>query len=152
MIKKLSALGVCLLAAMPIRAETHHDPFEGMQNPKQLLRGASLTEAQVAKIRELRQNQWEQEKEIQTKMSALWSQFEDKFTREGPVDVAELTSIEEQFEQLQARSERAKFMVMLLMRSLLTPEQVSRVSQTHQKVKDLSAQARALEPTIAGQD
>jgi Spy/CpxP family protein refolding chaperone len=149
---KLTTLSVCLLAAMPARAEPQRDPFEGMQNPKHLLRGASLTETQVAKIRELRKKQWDEEKEIQTKMSALWSQFDEKFTVDGPIDAAELSSIEQQFEQLQARSERAKFMVMLQIRELLTAEQLTRVSQTHQKLKDLNAQMRALAPTVAGEN
>ena len=64
---------------------------------------------------------------------------------------AELTALEEQYEALHARSERAKFQVMVQIRALLTPEQLDRVARTHRRMKDLDAQLRALEPTIAGE-
>ncbi len=142
-----------LLVATSARAlaEEHSDPFEAMQNPKRLLRGAMLTEAQVAEIRELRKSQWEQEKEIQTKLKAIWEQWDDKFTSTEPLDQAALISLYEHGQELQAQSEHGKLLVALQIRALLTPEQLSRVSEAHQKTKLVNSQLRELPATIAAE-
>jgi Spy/CpxP family protein refolding chaperone len=149
----LAALITVVAGATPSRsiAEEHNDPFEAMQNPKRLLLGAMLTEAQVAQIRELRKAQWAREREIEKRFKVLSEEFDDKFTSAGSIDAAALASLVEQMEELQTESENAKFKIMLQMRALLTAEQLDRVSQTHQKMKSLESQMRALEPTVASE-
>ena len=150
---KLTWLGFLLVmvGAVPARAEEPRDPFEAMQSPKRLLRGAMLSETQVAQIRELRKTQWAEDKQLQAKLKTLWEQLEEKLTSSGPVDAAELTALEDEAEQLQVESNRGKFKVLLQMRALLTVDQLRRVALTHQKEKSLNAQLRGLEPTIAAE-
>jgi Spy/CpxP family protein refolding chaperone len=150
---RLSFLTALLVSAAsaPALAEEHSDPFEGMQNPKRLLRGAMLTEAQLVQIRELRRSQWEQEKELQAKLKAIWEQFDDKFTSTEPLDQAALISLYERGQELQAQSEHAKLLVMIQMRALLAPDQLARVSEAHQKTKLLNGQLRELPATVAAE-
>ena len=148
---RLSFVASLLLAAVPAQAEERSDPFEAMQNPKRLLRGAMLTEAQVVQIRELRKEQIDQENEIQTKLKALWATWDDKFTSTEALDPEALMALYEQGEQLKSQSEHAKVRVMLQIRALLTPEQLTRVSEAHQKSKALNSQLRELPATIAAE-
>jgi Spy/CpxP family protein refolding chaperone len=135
----------------PAQANEHNDPFEAMVGSRRLLRGAMLTEEQVAKIRELRRAQWAEEKEIQSKMKVVWEQLEDKFTSNGSINESELSALGAEGMRLQSQSELAKLRVGLQIRALLTPAQLARVAQAHQKMKSLEAQERAIEPTIAGE-
>jgi Spy/CpxP family protein refolding chaperone len=148
---KRTWLGFLLVMSGAAWAEEPRDPFEGMQTPKRMLRGAMLSETQVAQIRELRKTQWAEDKQLQAKLKTLWEQLDEKLTAGGPADTAELTALEDECEELQAESNRGKFKIMLQVRALLTAEQLRRVAQTHQKERSLNAQLRGLEPTIAGE-
>ncbi len=147
----LMALLVAFLIPLSAAADERFDPFEAMQNPKRLLRGAMLSDEQVAQIRELRRTQMAEDKEIQKKLKTLWDRFDEMFTSGGAIDQAELTSMMEQGQRLQSQSERGKLKVMFQMRELLTPAQLSRVSQAHQRMKTLETQERLIEPTIASE-
>jgi Spy/CpxP family protein refolding chaperone len=133
------------------------DPFHGMWNPKQLLRGADLTDAQMAEILDFRKaTTWEREKTVMKECQDLWDQFDDLYMSAAPLDVAKATALADRASKLAAEGDVLKAQVMFRMRSVLTPEQLKRVLATHQtiksldaQIKDLEAQKKALEPTVA---
>jgi Spy/CpxP family protein refolding chaperone len=135
------------------------DPFQGMGNPKRELRGADLTEAQMAEILDFRKaTTWEREKQVTKECHELWQQFDELYLSAAPLDEAKAMSLAERAEKLSAEEELLKARVMLKMRSVLTPAQMKRVLDTHQKMKELDAQRdaleaqkKALEPTVASE-
>jgi Spy/CpxP family protein refolding chaperone len=135
------------------------DPFYSMQNPKRTLRGAELTEGQMNEILQYRKaTTWEREKQIVKERDALWHRFDELYMAQGPLNEAELLSLSERSSQLSLEEEQLKTKVMFKMRSVLSPEQLKRVIDTHQKVRDLDSrkqdlesQKRALEPTVAAE-
>jgi Spy/CpxP family protein refolding chaperone len=149
----LSTLAALMLGATPTKASADEprDPFEGMWNPKQLLRGAMLTEAQVGQIRALRKTQFQHEKELKAKQRALWDEFDEKFTGTSAIDTAQLAALAKAAEQLHDQGEAEKLAIMFQMRALLTADQLRRVSETHQKTKALNDQLKAFEPTVASE-
>jgi Spy/CpxP family protein refolding chaperone len=157
----LSVLTALFLGMVPLVAIAQElsDPFEAMYNPKKLLRGAKLTEAQLAQIRELRKATRPQERAIEAQMQTLNAKFADLFTSEGPIDGGALIALSEQLDRLDLQLDQLKVPNMLKIRALLTPEQLHRVSQTHQTIKSLEEQKRliesqrkALDPTVAGEE
>ncbi len=132
-------------------ADEHNDPFESMYNSKKLLRGAMFTEAQVTQIRDLRKTQLEHAKALQAQRKTLWDEFDERFTSSGTIDTAELKALAKQGQQLSDQEEDEKLAIMFQMRALLTPDQLRRVSDTHQKMKALNDQLKAFDPTVASE-
>jgi Spy/CpxP family protein refolding chaperone len=160
----LSGLAVLLISGVTTAAKAEEpkeltDPFYMMANPKRLLRGADLTDAQVAEIIEFRKTTtWDRETQATKERDDLWQQFNDLYMTTGPLDLAKATSLAERATKLTAEEEVLKAQVMFKMRSVLTPEQLKRVIETHQKLKNLDAQKeeidaqkKALEPTVASE-
>ncbi len=135
------------------------DPFYAMYNPKKTLRGADLTEGQMNEILQYRKaTTWEREKQIVKERDALWRRFDDLYVSANPINEPELLSLAERSSQLTVEEEQLKTKVMFKMRAVLSPEQLKRVVETHQKVrdldsrsKDLETQKRALAPTVAAE-
>ncbi len=122
------------------------DPFQGMGNPKRMLRGADLTEAQMAQILEFRRaTTWDREQQVTKECHDLWRQFDDLYLGPEPLDVAKATALADRATKLCAQEEVLKAQVMLKMRSVLTPDQLKQVIETHRKVQSLDAQMDALE-------
>jgi Spy/CpxP family protein refolding chaperone len=159
-------IGVLVVLPAVAWAEDLKDPFEAMYSPKRLLRGAALTEAQLAQIRELRRAGRPQEKAIEKEIETLGDEFKDSFTSEAPLDAAHFASVLQRMDRLNEELDRLKVVNMLKIRALLTREQLASVARAHQKMKDierrtkeiedlkrdLDSQRRALGPTIAGEN
>jgi Spy/CpxP family protein refolding chaperone len=84
-------------------------------------------------------------------LKSVRAQFDDKFTSTGQLDVGALTALHEEAEKIAAQRDKLGFEDMLKVRALLTPEQLARVDETHQRVESLDAELQSLEPTIAGE-
>jgi Spy/CpxP family protein refolding chaperone len=146
---KVAAILLGTLAVTAV-AQEYRDPFEGMGRLKRLLRGAELTQAQLAQVVDIRNASREQEEQLSDSMRTLRDQFDEKFTSTAPLDVAALTALHEQVEQIAAVRDRVGFENMLKIRALLQPEQLARVDETHQRMTGLDAEMQSLPPTIAG--
>jgi Spy/CpxP family protein refolding chaperone len=149
----LAAAAVVLLGAMAVTAvaDEHCDPFEGMGRLKRLLRGAELTQDQVSQIFQLRGASRAEDEQLAETLKSVRAQFDDKFTSTGQLDVGALTALHEEAEKIAAQRDKLGFEDMLKVRALLTPEQLARVDETHQRVESLDAELQSLEPTIAGE-
>lgn len=155
--------GIVCLTAGVARADYPDeltDPFYAMQNPKRLLRGAELTDAQVAEILRVRRTtEWEREKQVVKERDELWRQFDELYAgTAAALDEQKLLELFEKAQKLTAEEERLKAQVMIKMRALLTPEQLKRVVETHRAVRlmeqareELETGRKALPPTIASE-
>jgi Spy/CpxP family protein refolding chaperone len=143
----LLALALVLVCAAPgrARADDLKDPFEGMYNPKRLLRGAQLTAAQLDQIRTLRRPTRDQERAIEKEIDTLATQFQDEFTSEAPIDAARFLALVEKMNQLSQKMDLMKAQSMLKIRALLTREQQARVAQAHQRMKAIDVALHALD-------
>ncbi len=89
------------------------DPFQGMGNPKRELRGAELTDAQLAEILDFRKaTTWEREKQVTKECHDLWDQFDDLYMSAAPLDVAKATALAERATKLAGEEEVLKARVM----------------------------------------
>jgi hypothetical protein len=132
------------------------DPFEGMYNPKRLLRGAQLTDQQVEQIRTQRLPGRAAERAIEKEMDECWNDFNDRLLNEGPVDTYALMRISEKCDRLSAQLNQLKIQTLFKMRDLLTKDQLAAVRRARaemkdldQRTKDLEAKKRAIPATIA---
>jgi Spy/CpxP family protein refolding chaperone len=148
----LTLLVAVLLSAAPAFGDRLKDPFEGMYNPKRLLRGAELTPAQLDAIRAIREPTRAQEREIEKRIDALNTQFAQMYTADKPLDAAEFTRLVDELGELNAQLDRMKAANMVKIRALLTPEQLHRVAAVRQTLFDLEAQKRAIPPTVEGEE
>jgi Spy/CpxP family protein refolding chaperone len=158
------AVSLTLLAvvfAVPAWAEGPElkDPFEGMYNPKRLLRGAQLTEQQVEQIRTQRLPGRAAERAIENQMDECWNDFNDRLLGDGPVDTYALTVLAEKCDRLSAQLNQLKIRTMFKMRDLLTKDQLAAVRRARadmkdldQRTKDLEARKRAIPATIAAEN
>jgi Spy/CpxP family protein refolding chaperone len=158
------AVSLTLLAvvfAVPAWAEGPElkDPFEGMYNPKRLLRGAQLTEQQVEQIRAHRLPGRPAERAIEKDMDECWNEFNDRLLSDGPVDTYALTALAEKCDRLSAQLNQLKIKTMFKMRELLTKDQLAGVRRARadmkdldQRTKDLEAKKRAIPATIAAEN
>jgi Spy/CpxP family protein refolding chaperone len=135
------------------------DPFEGMYNPKRMLRGAQLTEAQVEQIRQLRKPQRAAERAVEKELEVTWAEFEDKLLADGALDLAALAALHDKGTRLNAQLDQMKVTNLYKMRDLLTKQQLASVRQARQelreleqKSKELEAKKRALPATIAAEN
>jgi Spy/CpxP family protein refolding chaperone len=149
------ALAVFFFGASPSIAHAEEpqelpDLFYMMQNPKRLLRGAAMSESQVAQLLVLRKANWQRERELIAERDALWRRFEELYVSAEP-NPSELDAIDERAMAADREIEMIRYRMMLKMRSLLTPEQLKRVSESYKKLRELEAQKRGLEPTVAAE-
>ncbi len=100
---------------------------------------------------------WEREKQV-TKECHDGGSPDDLYMSAAPLDVAKATALAERATKLAGEEEVLKARVMFKMRAVLTPEQLKRVVATHQtiksldaQIKELEAQKKALEPTVASE-
>jgi Spy/CpxP family protein refolding chaperone len=160
-----SLLAITLLPRPARCEEPLRDPFEGMYNPKRLLHGARLTEAQLAQIREIRRPTRAKEIELEHEIDRLNGEWADRFTSEAPLDAPAIIAIVDKVEGLQKQMELLKAQNLVKMRAVLTKEQLAHVAAARRaereidwKLRSLDEQRRALEaqrrtigPTIAGE-
>jgi Spy/CpxP family protein refolding chaperone len=109
-----------------------------------LLKSANLTSAQHAQVREILQNERAQMKPVYEGMHAVHEQLAAKLLRAGAVTAADLAPIEQKAVRYQEQIDRSMIETALAIRNVLTPEQIARLAQVHQKLQNLHAQIRSL--------
>jgi Spy/CpxP family protein refolding chaperone len=154
-------VAIAVALAIPAWAEGPElkDPFEGMYNPKRMLRGAQLTEQQVEQVRQLRRPGRAAERALEKEIEAVWAEFEERLLAEGPIDPTALAALAEKGNRLNAQLDQLKIQNLFKMRDLLSKEQLAAVRQARremkeleQRTKELEARKRAIPATIAAEN
>jgi Spy/CpxP family protein refolding chaperone len=109
-----------------------------------LLRSADLTAAQRGQLRDILQAQKAQMKAVHRQFRQVHEQLAEKLLSPGTVTAAELAPLEQKALHCQQQIDHGMIDTALAIRNILTPDQLSRVSQVHQKLESLHAQIRSV--------
>ncbi len=120
--------------------------FDGMGALHVLLRVAQPTPDQRRQIHEILSADRREVEPIFKQQRQLREQMADRIAATGSVDRSALDGLAHQLAQLDDQLAERQLDTALRVRALLTPEQLARVAEVHQKMKALHDQMRALVP------
>jgi Spy/CpxP family protein refolding chaperone len=109
-----------------------------------LLRSAQLTPSQRQQVRQILRSHAAQNRPRFARLRAIRSQIADKLLGSAPVSESDLAPLEQQVLQLQHQIRQNIIDAALAIRKVLTPEQLGRVSELHQQLKNLRIQLEKL--------
>ena len=109
-----------------------------------LLKSANLTEAQNAQVQQILGSHHAQIRPIMKQFHALHEQIAARLLSPGPVTASDLAPLTQKISRLQQQIDQSMVDTTLAIRNLLTPEQLNRVAQVHQQLKNLHAQIHNL--------
>ncbi len=118
--------------------------FEGMHGMHMLLRAANLTPDQKNQVHDLMKAAKMQNKDTFKQIHSLQDQIADKLASTGSVTEGELNALQSQIIQLKGQMAQQSMKTALQIRALLTPAQLSKVADTHLKMKALHEQERQI--------
>ena len=107
-----------------------------------LLKSANLTSAQHAQVRQILKGEHQQMKSVFEGFHAVHEQIADKLFAPGTLTAADLAPLEQKAVRYQQQIDRNMIETALAIRNVLTPEQLSRLAQTHQQLQSLHQQIR----------
>jgi Spy/CpxP family protein refolding chaperone len=109
-----------------------------------LLRSARLTSTQRQQVRLILQSHAAQNRSQVARLRNIRNQIADKLLGSAPVDASDLTPLEREGLQAQEQIRQNMIDAALAIRKILTPEQLSNVSELHQQLKNLRTQLETL--------
>ena len=158
--KMLLGAGVVVLLAIAVTSYSHEGPmgfggfgfggFEfGGPHPgpppfMMLLKSANLTDGQKTKVHEILKSSRGEMEPLFDQLHSLHQQMANKLLTPGAVTVDDLTPLQQQATQIHEQIGHNMLSTAIQIRNLLTPEQLARVAQTHQKLESLHAQMEEL--------
>lgn len=140
------------LSAQPTMAMSHghegmgHMGFmHGESSPfMMLLKSANLTQAQRAQVREILEADRARMKPVSQQFHALHEQIAARLLSAGPVTPADLAPLTQKAFRLQQQIDQNMVDTALAIRNLLTPDQLTQLSQVHQQLQNLHEQIHNL--------
>jgi Spy/CpxP family protein refolding chaperone len=108
------------------------------------LRGANLAPDQRAQVNRILDSNHPAFARLFDQIHQQRQQLDDKLFTPGPVDTAEVEKISQSLAQLQAQLADLELKTMLQIRALMTPAQLNRVADFHQRLESLHQQMRLL--------
>jgi Spy/CpxP family protein refolding chaperone len=144
-------LATSLAALLPLAtfaqgqaADAGHHRHGGHRGSLGFLTGVTLTDAQKTQIHQLLRAGFAQVRPLEQQRRALVGQISDQLASTAAVDAAQLTSLQQQAEQLRTQIDAQRLATALQIRALLTPDQLAQSAQVHQQLAALHAQMRSL--------
>ncbi len=119
----------------------------GMAALPVFLRSADLTPAQKTQVRKILHDNRANMRDESSKMHTAREQIAAKLFSTGPVTQSDLAPQTKQIAQVEQQMLENELNVALQVRKILTPEQLQKVAQFHQKFENLHHQMRALMKT-----
>jgi Spy/CpxP family protein refolding chaperone len=145
--KFLVAAAFGIMCALPLTAQTasaqgmgqhgmgmHGSPFLS------LLKSANLTSEQKAQVHQIMQSDAEPLRQLHQQFQALHEQIAQKLLSQGSVSASDLKPLMAQATQLQQQMEENTLDTALSIRSVLTPQQISKLAQVHQQLANMHKQ------------
>ncbi len=108
------------------------------------LQAAHLTPDQRAQVDQILQSNRARVAPLADQLRSVHEQIANKLLGPGAVSESDLAPLENQAAQLDAQIQQQALNASIRIRALLTPEQVTRMAQFHQKMAALQAQMQAL--------
>jgi len=146
----LAALILAAICAAPgagLAEPMEHSGHDGgpMSMPLMMvLRQAHLTPDQQAKAHKIMAANFKQAKPLMQQLHQIHDQIADKLLSAGAVSAADIAPLQQRESQIHQQLDQQMLASALQIRSLLTPEQLSRVADLHTKLKALCEQIHAL--------
>ena len=109
-----------------------------------VLRQAKLTPDQQTKVHQIMATSFTQAQPLMQQLHAVHDQIADKLLSTGAVSAADIAPLQQQEGKIHQQLDQQMLAAALQIRGLLTPEQLSRVSDLHTKLKSLREQMHAL--------
>jgi hypothetical protein len=114
------------------------------------LRAANLTADQKTKIHDAFKANWEQKEALVKQMRSIHQQIDAKLLGPGAVTAADIAPLQAQEQKVREQIAQQNLDTVLKIRGLLTPDQLKRMNEVHQKMASLRAQMKALwQPSTA---
>lgn len=146
-----SALGQTSMGAMPMSSGAHGamgHHMGGMDGGDahfmMLLRAANLSNAQHAQVRQILKSERQQMKSVYAGFHSVHEQIAGKLFSPGGLTPSDLAPLEQKAVRYQEQIDRNMIETALAIRNVLTPEQLSRLSQVHQQLQSLHQQIKNL--------
>jgi hypothetical protein len=108
------------------------------------MQAAHLSADQQQQVNRILQSNRSQTIALIEQLHSLHEQIADKLLAPGTISASDLAPLEEQAAQLDAQIQQQALDASVQIRALLTPAQVARMAQFHQKMSALQAQMRSL--------
>jgi hypothetical protein len=108
------------------------------------MQAAHLSADQQQKVNRILQSNRSQTVALIEQLHSLHEQIANKLLAPGTISASDLAPLEEQAAQLDAQIQQKALDASVQIRALLTPDQVTRMAQFHQKMSALQAQMRSL--------
>jgi Spy/CpxP family protein refolding chaperone len=148
MFGKKTLIAALCVAAVPFAALAapggqggHHGGHRGGFN---FLEGVTLTPDQKTQIQQIMQTSRGTTKPLAQQLHADRRQIGDLLASSGAVTQAQLSTIQQQADQIRQQLESQRLATALQIRALLTPAQLTQSAQTHAKLESLHEQERAV--------
>ncbi len=114
------------------------------------LRAANLTADQKTKIHETFKANWEQKEALVRQLKSIHEQVDAKLLGPGAVTAKDIAPLQAQEQKIREQLGQQNLDTVLKIRGMLTPDQLKRMSEVHQKLASLREQMRALwQPSAA---
>jgi uncharacterized membrane protein len=108
------------------------------------MQAAHLSADQQKQVNQILQSNRSQTAPLIQQLQAVHEQIANKLLAPGTISASDLAPLEEQAAQLDAQIQQQALDASVQIRALLTPDQVARMAQFHQKMSALQAQMKSL--------
>jgi len=108
------------------------------------MQAAHLTADQQTQVNQILQSNHSQTAPLIQQLLSVHEQIANKLLAAGTVSASDLAPLEDQARQLDAQIQQRALNASVQIRALLTPDQVARMAQFHQKMAALQAQMKSL--------
>ena len=122
-------------------------PPPPMMIPPPVLMGmqaAHLTTDQQKQVNQILQSNRSQTAPLIQQLQSVHEQIANKLLAPGTISASELAPLEDQAAQLDAQIQQQALAASVQIRAILTPDQVARMAQFHQKMSALQQQMKSL--------
>jgi Spy/CpxP family protein refolding chaperone len=114
------------------------------------LRAANLTADQKTKIHDAFKANWSQKEALVKQLRSIHEQIDAKLLGPGAVAASDIAPLQQQAEKVRQQIAQQNLDTVLKIRGMLTPDQLKRMNDVHQKVASLWEQMKALwQPSAA---
>jgi len=109
-----------------------------------VLRHADLTPEQQAHVRQIMDANFAQAGPLMKQFHDVHDQIADKLMSTGPVEASDIAPLQQQETKIHQQLDQQVLSTALQIRALLTPDQLAKAAELHNKLKSLRAQMEAL--------
>jgi len=140
----IAALSLAAIPVVALAAPGGHFGHRGHGGEFSFLEGVTLTADQQTQLHQIVKASWTTSKPLVEQLHADRKQIGDLLASTATVTSAQLTTLQQQADQIRTQLESQRLATALQIRALLTPAQLAQSAAAHQQLESLHAQERAV--------